>query len=176
MTLAIPTLTTDRLILRAPRMEDAAPFAAYLTGPRSVAVGGPFRAGEAFDRLCALVGHWQLRGFGRWIVADRDSDAALGVVGLFHPQDWPEPELAWTVFDAAEGRGIACEAALAARDHARSALGWTRVVSCIAPDNARSVALARRLGCLPEGHFTHPVHGRLDIWRHPGQEARHGTS
>ncbi|MBS0125813.1 GNAT family N-acetyltransferase [Thetidibacter halocola] len=172
----IPTLTTDRLILRAPVMEDAAPLAAYLQGPRSATVGGPFPAGEAFDRLCALLGHWNLRGYGRWIVADRDSNAALGIVGPYFPMDWPEPEIAWTVFDAAEGRGIAHEAALAARDYARAELGWHHPMSAISPSNTRSAALARRLGCTPEGDFTHPVYGRLDIWRHPEQEVRHGTS
>jgi ribosomal-protein-alanine N-acetyltransferase len=171
MSTGIPTLTTDRLLLRAPRMEDTAPLAEYLAGPRSASVGGPFPPCEAFDRVCALLGHWQLRGYGRWIVADRDSDRALGVAGPYFPADWPEPELAWTVFDGAEGRGIAHEASLAARNWAREALGWTRAMSAIAPDNTRSIALARRLGCVNDGHFEHPVYGRLDIWRHPEEEA-----
>jgi RimJ/RimL family protein N-acetyltransferase len=109
-----------------------------------------------------------LNGFGRWIVADRATDAALGVVGPFFPADWPEPEIAWSVFAEAEGRGIAFEAASAARAFAYDRLGWTTAISLIAPENIRSAALARRLGCREDGTHDHPVHGAIPIWRHPG--------
>ena len=79
-------------------------------------LGGPFTRIQSFETLSALVGHWHLRGFGRWIVADAATGAALGVVGPFYPEGWPEPEIAWSLFDGAEGRGIAFEAASAARD------------------------------------------------------------
>ena len=38
-----------------------------------------------------------------------ETDAPLGVVGLMFPEGWPEPEIAWSLFDAAEGRGIALD-------------------------------------------------------------------
>jgi len=32
--------------------------------------------------------------YGPWLlVADRKTDIALGLVGLFYPTDWPEPEI-----------------------------------------------------------------------------------
>lgn len=166
-TLTIPTLTTDRRRLRAPVLADFESYAAYRAGPRSGGVGGPFTRARSLSHLCALVGHWQIRGFGRWIIADRDTDAALGVCGPFFPEGWPEPEIAWTVFDGAEGRGIAFEAARIARRYAYDTLGWTSVMSAIMPDNLRSVALARRLGCTHEDDYRHPDLGRLQIWRHP---------
>lgn len=171
MTVVIPTLLTDRLSLRMPRMEDAGPMADYLVSDRSKTVGGPFPAGDAFTRLCAMIGHWQLRGFGRWIIADRTTDEALGVTGLFQPEGWPEPELAWTVFNTAEGRGIAFEAAQAARDYAYDALGWATLISAVDPANTRSVALAERMGCWADGTFDHATYGTLHIWRHPKPEA-----
>ncbi|KAA9010596.1 GNAT family N-acetyltransferase [Histidinibacterium aquaticum] len=162
----IPTLETERLRLRAPEQRDFEAYADYCAGDRSRTVGGPFDRSAAFDRFCALIGHWQIRGYGRWIVADRATDAALGLSGLFRPEGWPEPEIAWTVFDHAEGRGVAFEAAKAVRAHAYETLGWSTVMSAIDPENARSIALARRMGCTPEGEFHHPVYGRLGIWRH----------
>ncbi len=168
--LCIPTLTTERLVLRAPKAEDFEAYATYRAGPRSKGVGGPFPRDKSFDHICALVGHWQIRGFGRWIIADRDTDAALGVTGLFYPDGWPEPEIAWTVFDGVEGRGIACEAALRARAYAYDTLGWSTVMSAIMPDNTRSLALARRMGCQYEADFDHPGLGCLQIWRHPSPE------
>lgn len=166
----IPVLSTQRLVLRAPRWDDFEAYAAFRASPRSVHVGGPFKCDTAFQQFCALFGHWALRGYGRWMVADRETGAPLGVVGLYYPEGWPEPEIAWTVFDHAEGRGIAAEAALAAREHAYGVLGWETVASLVPPENERSTSLARRLGCVAEGTFDHATYGPLTIWRHPGPE------
>ena len=162
----IPPLETQRLILRAPQMSDFDTYAEFCASPRSAGVGGPYSQGQAFDRLGELIGHWSLRGFGRWMVTDRTTDAPLGVVGLLHPPDWPAAEIAWTLFAAAEGKGIAQEAALAARSYAYDVLGWSSVISCIMPDNTRSVALAKRMGAVQEPSFHHPDLGELQVWRH----------
>jgi ribosomal-protein-alanine N-acetyltransferase len=169
-TVHIPTIDTDRLRLRAPRLSDFDTYADFRGGERSRTLGGPFPRAESFNHLCGVVGHWHLRGYGRWIVADRATDAPLGLVGLFYPEGWPEPEIGWSMFDAGEGRGYAAEAALATRSYAYGTLGWTTVASLIAPGNTRSEALARRLGCTPERDVPHPVYGTLTIWRHPGPE------
>jgi RimJ/RimL family protein N-acetyltransferase len=170
-TLAIPTVETARLRLRAPVRADFPAYAAFRGSERSRILGGPHAPADAFEQLAAIVGHWQLNGFGRWIVAHRETDESLGVVGLFRPLDWPEPEIAWSVFGEAEGKGIAFEAAVAARDFAYGALGWTTAISLIAEANARSIALAGRMGCRMDGIFEHPKYGRMRIWRHPGPEA-----
>ena len=167
----IPTLVTERLTLRAPRPEDFEPFAAFYASERSGMVGGPLDRIEAWRSFAAIVGHWPLRGFGRWTVADVTTGEPLGVVGLLHPEGWPEPEIGWILFERAEGRGIAHEAASAARAHAYGTLGWTTAISLIDPRNARSIALAQRLGATREGHFHHPKRGPVPIWRHPDPAA-----
>ena len=166
----IPVIETERLRLRDPRLSDLDAYAEYGASDRSRIVGGPFDRGHSFERLAALLGHWQLRGFGRWMIADKETDAPLGVGGLMDPDDWPEPEIAWTVFGHAEGKGIAYEAALATRAYAYDTLGWTRVVSCISPDNTRSLALARRMGAVHESDYEHETIGTLQVWRHLGPE------
>lgn len=163
----IPTLTTDRLVLRAARADDFDAYAAFRASPRAASVGGPYTRQQAFFQFTSLIGHWTVRGYGRWIIADRASDVPMGVSGLYFPEDWPEPELAWSVFDHAEGRGLAFEAAKAARDYAFDTLGWTRLISLIDPANTRSVALAKRLGCAPGGTYDHPTYGTLHYWTHP---------
>ncbi|MEO0911830.1 MAG: GNAT family N-acetyltransferase [Pseudomonadota bacterium] len=167
----IPTITTERLTLRAPRMEDFEPYAAFCASPRSVGVGGPYSEAQSFTRLAALIGHWHLRGYGRWMVTDTATTEPLGVVGLFFPAGWPEPEIAWSLFEAGEGRGIAYEAALASRAYAYETLGWKTAISCVMPDNTKSLALAKRLGATPEGSFTHVDYGEMPIFRHPAPEA-----
>jgi len=167
----IPTLQTERLCLRAPRTDDFDTYAAFRGSDRAKTVGGPYTRAQAFEQLCSIIGHWHLRGFGRWMVADRETDAPLGIVGLYFPEDWPEPELAWSVFAEAEGRGIAYEAAQAARQYAYGTLGWTTAISLVDPKNTRSVALARRMGCAEGETYDHPTYGQMHIWRHPSPEA-----
>lgn len=164
--LRIPTLRTARLVLRAPRAADLPAWTAFLASDRTRFVGGPRTRDTAFDQLGAVIGHWRLLGYGRWIVADSEQDTALGLVGLMAPPDWPEPEIAWTMFGEAEGRGFAFEAATATRDYAYRTLGWDSVVSCIVPGNTRSVALAERMGAVWERDVSHPEIGPLQVYRH----------
>lgn len=166
----IPSIETERLTLRAPQMRDFDAYADFRASPRAVHVGGPFSRAAAFEQFSALIGQWHLRGFGRWLIADRQTDAPLGVAGLYHPEDWPEPEVAWSVFEHAEGRGIAFEAATAARAFAYDTLGWTSLISLVVPENTRSVALAERLGCTRDGIFRHETYGEMPIYRHPAPE------
>lgn len=166
----IPEIETERLRLRLPKASDLPAHVAFRASERAKGVGGPFGADSSFHHLCGIVGQWQLRGYGRWMVADRETDAPFGIVGIYHPEDWPEPEIGWSLYDNAEGRGIGQEAAEATRAHAYGALGWTRIVSLIMAGNVRSIRLAERLGCRKDGVFTHAELGSLDIWVHPAPE------
>ncbi|KIN62350.1 Acetyltransferase, GNAT family protein [Sulfitobacter noctilucicola] len=170
--LHIPTVETERLRLRAPVWSDFDAFAAFRMSDRTKHLGGPCTRTQAFDKLGEIIGHWHLRGYGRWMVADKVTDEPLGVVGCFYPDDWPEPEIAWSVFEQAEGRGIATEAARASLDFAYNTLGWTTAVSCTTPDNSRSKALALRLGATREDDFTTVDGMVLEVYRHTGPEAR----
>lgn len=163
----IPIIETEHLRLRAPYASDFEAFSEFRMSERASSVGGPYTRAEAYAQFGELFGHWVLRGFGRWIVADRETDEPLGLVGLWFPEGWPEPEIAWSVFKGGEGKGIAFEAAIAAREHAFSILGWTTAISLIVDDNPRSYALARRLGANFEAPYEHPILGSMQVWRHP---------
>ncbi|MEM9967031.1 MAG: GNAT family N-acetyltransferase [Pseudomonadota bacterium] len=162
----IPTIETERLRLRCPEMRDFHAWAAFRASDRAIHLGGPNTRTEAFDKLGEIIGHWHLRGYGRWMVADKTTDEPLGVVGCFYPDDWPEPEIAWSVFETAEGRGIAFEAARAALNYAYGTLGWTTAISCMTPENSRSQALAERLGATYERDFTTVDGWTLKVYRH----------
>ena len=133
---------------------------------RAVGVGGSYSRASAFDSLADVIGHWHLRGYGRWMIADRKTNEPLGVVGLMCPAGWPEPEIAWTVFEKAEGKGIAFEAACFARTYAYEVLGWQTLVSCVLPGNTRSAALAKRMKATQEEDFHHTDLGVLNVFRH----------
>ena len=145
-TVHIPVLETARLRLRAPKLDDFEHWAAFFATPRSVYEGGPLDRAAAWDFWAADVALWQVRGYGAFGVEDRATGAYLGEVGIYQKAHFPGPELGWFVVPEAEGKGIAFEAASAVRDWIRDTLGWTRIISIIDPDNARSIALGLRLG------------------------------
>lgn len=168
--MTIPTITTERLTMRAPRASDIDVYADFRASSQMEHLGGTQTREQAWHNLTGLAGQWLLRGYGRWMVTVTGDDTPVGVVGLYHPDAWSEAEIGWSLFPGAEGRGIAYEAALASRRYAYGTLGWTTVISHIAPGNTRSEALARRLGCTPGSSFSHPDYGVLTIWRHPAAD------
>lgn len=141
-----PDLVTERLCLRMPRLEDFEHRAAFYASPRSVHEDGPIGRAMAWRIWASEVGQWPLLGYGPFSVEDRATGAYLGEVGIYNPVGFPEPELGWFVLPEAEGRGYAAEAARAVMAWARASFGWDHLISIIAPGNARSIALALRLG------------------------------
>ncbi len=164
--LSIPVIETEQLILRGPEARDFEPYADFGASERSRFVGGPFSRMDAWRSFLAGLGHWALRGFGMWMVEHRATGATAGRIGMIEHDGWPEPELGWHIYDGYEGQGLAREGALAARAHAARHQGLDRVISQIAPDNTRSLALARRLGATFERDGT-LLDAPVQIWRHP---------
>lgn len=139
-------LQTDRLILRRPQSQDKDAIIAFYMSERSQYAGGNLPRFHAWKNTAAVFGHWDLNGFGLWALTLKGSDDILGLVGPFFPEGWPETEFGWLMLEGSEGKGYAFEAAQAALEDAYAQLGWTSIVHYIAPENARSVALAERLG------------------------------
>lgn len=170
MTDHIPVLDTQRLTLRAPGKQDLPTLTAFFATERSHAVGGPATGPEVFSKLTSMIGHWAIRGHGLWAIEARDSKDFLGWAGVICPPEWDEPELAWTLFAHAEGKGYAFEAARAARAYAAQEMNLDGVISYIREGNTRSAALAERLGARVEA--TRDWRGApIHIYRHPKEAA-----
>jgi RimJ/RimL family protein N-acetyltransferase len=146
-----PTLTTARLVLRGPQKRDLAAFTAWITrSERMAAVGGPGTERDAWRGFIAGIGHWQWHGYGFFTVTEKETGIAVGRVGVINHVEWPQPEMAWHMFDGFEGRSYAFEAACVVREWAGRTLGLEQLISLIAPNNTRSLALATRLGASEE--------------------------
>ncbi|MBM9594196.1 GNAT family N-acetyltransferase [Rhodobacteraceae bacterium MCCB 386] len=167
-----PVLETERLILRAPRSADYPTWNAFIRDERSRFVGGPLSEGRAWRAFATLVGHWLIRGCGGFVLVERETGEPVGHVGPWFPGEWPEREIAWCAWTpSAEGRGLIREAAKVVLTHVFRDLGWSTAVSYIDADNARSIALAERLGAVRDPDAVVPPDIDVLVFRHPRPEA-----
>ena len=102
----IPVIETKRLILRGPEPEDYPDFKSTFTSYRARFMGGPLNAYEAWMLYAAEIGHWQIRGFGMWMIHDKKTDETYGMAGGWKPAKWPEAEIAWVIWPEAVGQGL----------------------------------------------------------------------
>ncbi|MBU1175601.1 MAG: GNAT family N-acetyltransferase [Alphaproteobacteria bacterium] len=142
----IPVLTTGRLVLRPPVFADFAAYERLMASPRAVYMNGPLDTKGAWAYFTHDVALWHLMGHGGLMIELKRSGTCVGQVGINHGPLFPEKELGWFLYDGYEGHGYATEAAARLRDWAFAEHGLTSLVSYIDPDNAASIAVARRLG------------------------------
>ncbi len=117
----------------------------------------PLRAFTEADPPALLVRdlrHWEAHGWGPWVVEDDGAFAGRAGLNTTHVAGEQAVELAWAMIEAAQGRGLATRAALAALDAARE-LGIAEVVSFTLPHNAASRRVMEKAGLEYERDITH---------------------
>jgi len=147
-----PTLTTDRLTLRATKFEDFEAYAHFYASDRAK-FDNILDRWDAWHAFAFEASGWALRGYGSWSLKHRADDALIGQIGIIRhapraraEQSWQLPEFAWQLYDGYEGKGMAYEASRAALDWLFSNTHITALLSFIKPQNKRSIRLAERLG------------------------------
>ena len=165
---AAPTLETPRLLLRGWRPDDFACYAAMLADPETARFvtrrGQPYGEREAWAEMAFFIGHWQMLGYGMFVVEERATGAFAGRIGPLQPKGWPGFEIGWALAPAARGKGWAGEAAAAAIDWSFAHFAVERIVSIIDPRNQASRRVAERLGERPTGERFTPFRDPCDIW------------
>lgn len=147
-----PVLFTERLMLRVPMAEDLDGFAEFAADEETMRhLGGVKTRSEVWRGLCELRGAWAIRGYSMFSVIERATGRWVGRLGPWQPEGWPGTEVGWGVHPAFAGKGYAYEATIAAMDYCVDVLGWSDICHTIAPDNRRSIALAKRLGSVNRG-------------------------
>ncbi|HVG48002.1 MAG TPA: GNAT family N-acetyltransferase [Rubellimicrobium sp.] len=166
-------IETARLTLRRPVPADWEAYRDFMMSERSHLFGSHKHLGKAFRSFAAGLGHWEMAGFGMFAVEEKATGATVAQVGPWAPPDWPEREVGWMILsDAAQGKGIAFEAAQAVLDHIWRGLGWDTVVSYIDATNDRSIRLAERLGARLDATAEGPeaLGKTILVYRHPRPE------
>ena len=93
--------------------------------------GGPLPRPEAWRNMAAVLGHWELRGFGPWAVEELVSGELVGALVPFARPGWPGLELIWAIRRQSWGQGFASEGGRAALSYMFDQLENDRVISLI---------------------------------------------
>jgi RimJ/RimL family protein N-acetyltransferase len=159
----IPSIETERLVLRGFQAADRAPFAAMNADPEVMRhFPAPMEPASSDAMLERMAEHWAEHGFGLWAVERREDGRFLGFTGLTRPSFQahftPAVEVGWRLAREAWGHGYATEAARAAVAFGFETLGLDEVVSFTVAANERSWRVMERLGMTrdPADDFDHP--------------------
>lgn len=147
-------ISTERLVLRPYEARDCDAYLAMSNDPAVARFppGKPMSAEDAWSRVMRYAGHWGLLGYGMFAVIEGASGRYLGETGLsdFRRGMGPDfdgfDEASWYFSAAAQGRGYAAEAAVAAHAWYDGNAGARRTVCMIDPGHERSIQLAHKLG------------------------------
>jgi RimJ/RimL family protein N-acetyltransferase len=166
--ISIPTIETERLILRGWCEDDLDAYAAIMADPEVMRfLGGASARSDAWRGMATLIGHWELRGFGLWAVERKRDGALIGRVGVQYPEGWPSTEVAWTLGRPYWGHGYASEAAQASLEWGFKTLPVPKLISLIDAENFASQRVAQRIGQIKGGPYTLVVQGKsypVDVW------------
>ena len=169
----VSSLTTNRLhLVRPPAARHFPAFFGFYGSARAASRGWLRNTDEAKAFWDLLEQHWEDNGFGWFVIEEAALGQPIGMCGPWTSSVMPEGEIAWSLWeDRVEGKGLAFEAATAARDFTFGTLGWATAVSYISYDNRRSIALAQRLGAVEDGQWITPKGVAVAVYRHPAPGA-----
>lgn len=114
----------------------------------------PFTEADPHALLVRDLRHWEERGWGPWVVEDGGEFAGRAGLSTTHLAGEEAVEVEWAILAAAQGRGLATRAALAAIDAART-LCMEEVVSLTLPENAASRRVMEKAGMRFDRAITH---------------------
>lgn len=151
---SIPTLTTDRLLLRGHRLDDFDEFLALWKHRDLVRfIGGEMPTREqVWARLLRYAGLWRHLGFGFFAVEERQSGRLIGEVGFLDlhrdmtPMTEGTLEAGWGIAPPMQGKGYATEAMSAAITWADEQFAGQRMTCIVELENKPSLRVAEKIG------------------------------
>jgi len=166
--IAIPRLTTERLLLRELRLDDFEEYARLIGDPDVTRyASGTTDRRNAWRLFTSCTGAWMLTGAGYWAIEERATGTFAGTVGAFFRETslplGPETplELGWTISPLFRRRGYATEAARAALTYGMVRHDVPRAIAQMDPANIGSVKVAVAIGMSFDGEAD--FYGALDV-------------
>lgn len=155
---SLPTIKTQRLLLRQWREEDLDPYARMCADPEVMRFmgnsGAPLTPEQTAKRVEGIQQHWRDHHFGLWAVEHKGSGGFIGRIGLQYHEDWPgehKVEIGWLLDRQFWGIGLATEGAQASISYGFDSRKLERVISIALPDNVASHRVMEKCGLTLRG-------------------------
>lgn len=151
------TLETERLFLTTWQPGDWLALQPVARDPevmRYVTGGFPWSDEKIREYVERQIRTYAERGFCRWKLIEKSSDAVIGFCGIGFWRDSPDPEIGWWLARSHWGRGLATEAARAALDDAFKRVQLERIMSVAERENTASIRIMQKLGLKFDSEFT----------------------
>lgn len=142
---------TERLVLRAPELEDEGVLFAVHADPatnRHNPYGPMADRTMAHEWITAFVSHWHTHAFGHWCVSEADDTAVIGFAGV-EVHEWQQRtilNLYYRLTPAKWGQGYATEAALEAVRTGQRVRPDLPIVARTRVHNLGSIRVAEKVG------------------------------
>lgn len=176
----VPDLESERLLFRGHTADDFAASAAMWADLEVVRYisGRAATPEESWSRLLRYAGHWQVLGFGYWVMECKRTGVFVGEIGFadfkrdMTPSLDGRPEAGWALVSSAHGRGLATEALRRVTEWADTFLEGP-TVCILSPRHHVSKRVAEKAGYVDRAAARYrgdPVHVMERPRRHPGRE------
>ena len=147
-------LETERLILRPPAQDDADDLTRWLATDDvarwTANIPHPYSRADALKWIeGARAAMTEVRALS-FVIERREEPGAIGAVGVALDGPGKEGDIGWWIAIPHQGKGYAAEAASRLVEFC-FAMDVERITAGALPDNAPSLAVARKLGMRPAG-------------------------
>jgi [ribosomal protein S5]-alanine N-acetyltransferase len=150
-------MNSQRISLRPFEASDLDELQAVMGHPDVMrfSLSGPKTKTETEDFIKRCRTQYDEFGYGLLAVVYKDENRVIGYCGLFRQEidGVMELEIGYRLHPNYWRRGIATEAAMMIRDWAFANLGREKLISIIEPENAASIAVAKKIGMNFEREF-----------------------
>ena len=142
-------LETPRLLLREKVIDDASFFLKLNSNP----VVTRYTGDNAFENIKAaqdivkyVIGQYTQNGYGRWLVALKDTNAPIGWCGLKYHPDTKETDIGYRFLESTWGKGYATESAKACLDYGFKHFNLINIIGNAMKENTASINVFKKLG------------------------------
>ena len=140
-------LTTERLVLRPPTLDDLDAWQAIYVDAEEVWYGEPRSSlDENRGKLERQIAHFAEHGFGMCAVDLAASGETIGAAGLQHLEGGPEVEVGYRFLNGHWGQGYATESARASVAYGFDEVGLERIVAVALESNVASRRVLEKCG------------------------------
>lgn len=142
-------LETERLIIREHVLSDAPFFFTLNSNYNVVKYTGDssFKTIEEAEKIVQyVINQYKENGYGRWLVAEKETGNPLGWCGLKFHTDTKETDIGYRLLESAWGKGYATESAKAYIDYGFKHFNLNRIIGDAMKENTASINVFKKLG------------------------------